>query len=882
MRRLIPLFVALLFLVAVAGATTWSAASGCWTASDGLYSLVMWNNTTTTTAYYTLPANITSIQYLVISGGGAGGSDTTAHDGGGGAGGLLQGNYTTMGGEYLKVIVGAGGAAVTNAQGNNGVNSSLAVNGTTISQPKFGGGGGKYGNSGSAGGSGGGASLGPTNGGAGVAGQGYAGGSHSSGTHWGAAGGGGAGGTGGISAGTNGVIGGAGGAGLTSYITGEGVCYAGGGSGESHANALGDNGFATCGGGIGGYGTNASTSGVDGLAGGGGGGGIIGITSGKGGSGLVIIRYEPPSDVPVASFTASETSGRSPVSVTFTDTSAGNPIEWNWSYANVTGPDTTETWFSTLQNPSYIFKEGNWSIRLNATNSYGSDITSENATFINVSAADMLTPSFSANPEPSSTGLDVTFTGTATDQFGATVTPSSWSWDYGDMLSQTGSGTVSHTYAAPGTYSVNLTITNRSGAATYSLQSHSVVNATVNGIQDVYMKRIFQQTFRFVNTRTGAAIASVSATDSNGITNTTSTSGDLMLKEDFGYPYVTFTSSGYQTKVFPLTVDSDGSYIIPLEETTSQNVNVIYSAQLYRLIFQNLIGTPLGGLSVTITPINLTMNATWTNLLMGIPSSVDIRNGVISGTTGSDGSLGTPLITPMGYRINISGIAQSGDSVDYSLIEYPPSQGTDIIISMPTNVTGFIQIIPTAAFISYNIYNQTINATAETLSVNFNDPTAITNLTIITVTNQSGYVLNQTTYTGTAAANVVNNFTYVQGITSPAGDALSFGFCSYVVTAGGWNNVSESVSFSGGSSFTGNATYDGWVAIIIIVLVSSAFTASTVYIGTIGVGLMGLFFYATVKWFTPGVQGSIFVAMCVFWICIGVIGFIMKKSRSPF
>jgi hypothetical protein len=269
-------------------------------------------------------------------------------------------------------------------------------------------------------------------------------------------------------------------------------------------------------------------------------------------------------------------------------------------------------------------------------------------------------------------------------------------------------------------------------------------------------------------------------------------------------------------------------------------------------------------------------------MLMGIPSSVNIQDGVISGTTGSDGSLGTPLITPIGYFINVTGTAQSGDYVDYSLVEYPPSQGTDIIISMPTNVTGFIHITPTPSFIVYNVYNQSINSTAESLSVNFNDPTGITNLTIVTVTNQSGYVLNQTIYTGTAACGVTNNFTYTQGTTSPAGDILNYGFSAYVSTAGGWNNVSESLSFSSGSSLTGNATYDGWAAIILIVLISSAFTASTIYIGTIGVGLMGLFFYSTVKWFTPGVQGGVFIAMCVFWICIGTVGFIMKRSRSPF
>jgi hypothetical protein len=409
-----------------------------------------------------------------------------------------------------------------------------------------------------------------------------------------------------------------------------------------------------------------------------------------------------------------------------------------------------------------------------------------------------------------------------------------------------------------------------------------VVNASGFTPQDVWQQQQLLQTFHITDSNTGLPIPVVSLTDT-AMTSFTTTNGTGYLTEPFGSTSVTFVATGYSPRAISYFFDSPASWSVQLTpaSSSSQNVNVIYSAQLYRLIFQNLVGTPLGGLPITITPINFTMNSTWVNTLMGISSQVDIQHGVISGTTGSDGSLGAPLITPLNYLIAVKGTALSGDYVNYSFIEYPPSTGTDIIISMPTNVTGFIQITPTPAFITYNVYNQTINTTAETLSVNFNDPTSVTNLTIVTVTNQSGYVLNTTTYNGTATAcHVVNNFTYVRGVTSPPGDILSYGFSCYVPTAGGWNNITQSLSFNSGSSLTGNATYDGWAAIIIIVLVSSAFTASTVYIGTIGVGLMGLFFYYVVKWFTPAVPGTVFVTMCCFWICIGVIGFIMKRSRS--
>jgi hypothetical protein len=42
------------------------------------------------------------------------------------------------------------------------------------------------------------------------------------------------------------------------------------------------------------------------------------------------------------------------------------------------------------------------------------------------------------------------------------------------------------------------------------------------------------------------------------------------------------------------------------------------------------------------------------------------------------------------------------------------------------------------------------------------------------------------------------------------------------------------------------------------------------------------FFYHITQWFTPAIGGIAFDAMCIFWIVIGVIGFITKKSRTVF
>jgi len=228
--------------------------------------------------------------YLVVAGGGSGNSSSSA----GGAGGLLTSTASFILGTVYTVTVGAGGASVGYATGNNGSNSVISGSGlTTITS--IGGGGGGYNGNGSSGGSGGspGSSATGYSGGAGTSGQGFAGG-----TNGGGAGNYPAGGGGGASAvgGNGGTNSGNGGAGAASSITGSSVTYAGGGGGGgSVQGALPGSGGAG-GGGNGGLGLfgppftgNPGSPGSANSGGGGGGAYNQGYAGGAGGSGIVIL-----------------------------------------------------------------------------------------------------------------------------------------------------------------------------------------------------------------------------------------------------------------------------------------------------------------------------------------------------------------------------------------------------------------------------------------------------------------------------------------------------------------------------------------------------------------------------------------------------------------
>jgi PKD repeat protein len=89
-------------------------------------------------------------------------------------------------------------------------------------------------------------------------------------------------------------------------------------------------------------------------------------------SALVTYRtvVSSPPVVPVASFTATPTSGPAPLAVQFTDTSTGPPTSWAWDF----GDGST----STSQNPSHTYTTaGTYTVTLTAANAAGSNTVTQ-------------------------------------------------------------------------------------------------------------------------------------------------------------------------------------------------------------------------------------------------------------------------------------------------------------------------------------------------------------------------------------------------------------------------------------------------------------------------------------------------------------------------
>lgn len=142
---------------------------------------------------------------------------------------------------------------------------------------------------------------------------------------------------------------------------------------------------------------------------------------------------------PVAKFSFS-VSGRQ---VNFLDKSTGSPTSWSWNFGDGTS--------ASQQNPIHTYAaSGNYTVTLTVSNASGSNSTSEVVT-IAPGAPPVAAFIYQAN------GTTVNFADRSTGD------PTTWLWNFGDNGSSLQQNPV-HTYAAPGNYTVTLTVSNSAGS----------------------------------------------------------------------------------------------------------------------------------------------------------------------------------------------------------------------------------------------------------------------------------------------------------------------------------------------------------------------------------------------------------------------------------
>jgi PKD repeat protein len=167
----------------------------------------------------------------------------------------------------------------------------------------------------------------------------------------------------------------------------------------------------------------------------------------RGGSTILTkTAYIQTGPVPVTNFSSRPHAGKTPLTVTFKDTSTKSPTSWKWTFGDGS--------YSTVKNPTHLYrKDGTFTVSLKATNKYGSTTVTKTA-FIKTGSAPVA--HFNATPRAGSLPLKVTFIDNSTHE------PVSWNWTFGDGSYSTAKNPA-HTYTKDGPFTISLNVTNRYG-----------------------------------------------------------------------------------------------------------------------------------------------------------------------------------------------------------------------------------------------------------------------------------------------------------------------------------------------------------------------------------------------------------------------------------
>jgi PKD repeat protein len=282
------------------------------------------------------------------------------------------------------------------------------------------------------------------------------------------------------------------------------------------------------------------------------------------------------------------------------------------------------------------------------------------------------TASFIATPTSGTAPLPVEFSDTSTGS------PTSWLWTFGDGTTST-TQSPSHTYAAPGTYTVSLRATNANGSDTVTRTGFITVGEQPpppppgSGYQDVVLLDRPAGYWRLgesAGTTTADAAGGPAATVVGGVTRgLAGVSGDgntaVRLDGTTGYVRVdnrdslNFTTQNFTVEAWarPTAVGTTGGAVVQKGDTTG------YPGWQYRISLTSggkwRATVFVGSTNVTATDTGTPSTTRWTHLVL-VRSGAQVTlyvNGVAAATTSFTGSVNTS--TGM-LAIGRSGAASDG------------------------------------------------------------------------------------------------------------------------------------------------------------------------------------------------------------------------------
>ena len=314
-----------------------------------------------------------------------------------------------------------------------------------------------------------------------------------------------------------------------------------------------------------------------------------------------------------------------------------------------------------------------------------------------------------------------------------------WHWEFGDG----GTSTLqhpSHTYnIGNALYDVSLTVYTIYGESRTTTRSAYVTVGTVR-------KGDFIMDFT-ADPTSGDSPLTVTFTGTVSPANTDITNWKWTFSDggiDYYGQTVSHTFNTYSAAAsYDVTLtgySSDGAFNATTKSgyitlVGSQSSGVSRGAINVRFVVQDYVGNRFDNVTVVATPLESTSPWSWLEELFGVPPEVDVKNQVLTGTTGTDGGIVFSLIESVKYRVQFTDELRE---INTTITIYPKEDEVPIYI-WPTDSP------PMGRAVTHDLFTRPTDDEHTELGLRYADVLNQTRSVTFTVRDENRTILHQET-----------------------------------------------------------------------------------------------------------------------------------------